>query len=117
MSVVITGEDVLRRHIHPTQIYDDGSVSVAAFKTTDMSLDLCRMRTLEESCAAAPGKGMAEFAAKVASDAQLVVEFDPIKDDPRDPDNPAHCVIKGKVREGPAKKLRNAAALTFRPPA
>jgi hypothetical protein len=114
---VIADDDLLRRHINPDQFHDDGTVSLAAFKTKDMSLDLCRLRDLETSKSARPGKGMCEFATAVPRKSGLTVEYDPIKDHPVDADNDAHCLIRGRINDGPAKRMREAAVIVFRPPA
>ena len=45
----IRDEDNVRRHVNPLYIKTDGSISTAAFKGDDISLDLCRLRTLPES--------------------------------------------------------------------
>ena len=115
MSVEIDDTDDLRRHINPDHFHDDGTVSLAAYKTTNMSLDLGRLRDLEASKNSRPGWGMTEFKASVPRGCGLTVEYTPIKDSPDEPDNDSHCEIPGKIKEGQAKKLRNAHQIVYNP--
>ena len=115
-DVVIVDDDEIRRFINPDYLYDDGRISPSAYVTKDMSLDLCRLRTLEESKAAAkPGWGQTEFRVAVLTSLNHRVVYDPIKDDPELADNPAHCCVPGKLTGSQAKKVRDAARCVYRP--
>ena len=115
-AVVVEDDDELRRHLNPEYRQEDGSYSLAAYKTSNMSLDLCRLRELDVSVASRGGKwGMSQFLAKVPRASGLVVNYDPIKDDPHDADNEAHCLIPGRVNNSQAKKMREAATVVYDP--
>lgn len=115
MTVDIGDSDTLRRHVNPQYLHEDGTVSTGAFKTTDMSLDLCRLRARPESFAAAkPGSWMGEFGTPAVRDSGLEVVHDPIIGEENEPDNPSHCKIPGKTTNSQAKRLRDAS--TFHRP-
>jgi len=105
----IADSDDVRRHISPNYVQDDGTWSSAAFSTSDMSVDLCRLRTLTESMAASPGFQMAELGVAFIRSINLDVVYKPLKDDPNEADNPAHCEIPGRTTKSQARRLRDAA--------
>lgn len=116
MVEAIGDEDVLRRFINPEYFNEDGTLNSQAFQTTDMSVDLCRLRSLLESIAASkPGWGQAEFAAGVAFSLGLSVVHSPAEAEDGSPANPAHCHIPGKTTRSQARRLRDAATCVFRP--
>ncbi|MBL8621135.1 MAG: hypothetical protein JNK64_07515 [Myxococcales bacterium] len=116
MAEAIGNDDLLRRYINPEYFNEDGTISSQAFQTTDMSVDLCRLRSLAESIAASrPGWGQSEFAAGAAFSLGLSVVHSPVDSEDGLPANPAHCHIPGKTTRTQAKRLRDAAKCVFRP--
>jgi len=111
MEEQISDGDELRRHLHPAWLLDDGQISSAAFKDTEMSVDLCRLRSLQESCRARPTWGMAELSVSAVRGLNLDVVYKPVED------NPSHCEVPGKKTHAISKKLRDAARITYKPPA
>jgi hypothetical protein len=95
-------------------LHDDGTVSTSAFQSRDMSLDLCRLRTLPDSIAARPdGWGMSEFVVGFVRGLKppLDVVHKPLVADPIDGDNVAHCEMPGKATNSQAKRIRDASRL------
>lgn len=116
MAEEIRSDDLLRRYINPEYFNDDGTISSQAFQTTDMSVDLCRLRSLAESIAASrPGWGQSEFSAAAVFSLGLSVVHSPVDAKDGLPANPAHCHIPGKTTRTQARRLREVATCVFRP--
>lgn len=115
MPEAIDDADQLRRHIKDEYAHADGTISIGAFKTSDMSLDLCRLRTLADSVASHLGWGMAEMLASDIRGVGLTVLHSPVLNEPPYPDNPSHCHIPGKITGSQAKQLLACASLVSTP--
>lgn len=81
--------------------------SSAAFKGVDISVDIASKSTPERSIKTSAG--LVGFLAKVPISLGYPVLEDPI------PENPAHALIKGKIRRRHAKLLANACQWIIEP--
>jgi hypothetical protein len=81
--------------------------SSAAFKSKDVSVDIASKSTPEQSIKTS--SGLAGFLAKVPITLGYQVFENPI------PENPAHAIIKGKIRRGHARVLTNACQWVIEP--
>lgn len=116
MAEEVLEEDVLRRYVNPLYFNDDGTLNSQAFQTVDMSVDLCRLRTLKESIEASKeGWGQSEFPVKTVLSIGLSVVHSPVEGSEQQAANPAHCHIPGKTTRSQAKRIRDAAVFVFRP--
>jgi hypothetical protein len=100
----IQDDDHLYRRLHPTHIDEQGIVSSAAFNddTGDISVDLARLTTPEESVDRAKGigYGLAELIASFPRQLGLLVTHDP------QPDNDAHTLIQTIPPGNKGRRLR-----------
>lgn len=104
MSVVEDPEQ-LNRRVHPEQVKPDGTVSSAAFKDPEMSVDRAALRRVEETLKAHDGYGAVALIAADARALDQKVHADPTLL------NPAHALVVGKKTGSISKKL--AAASTW----
>jgi uncharacterized Zn-binding protein involved in type VI secretion len=99
----VPDDTALRRGLPKDKLKDDGSISKSAFKDAELSVDVASARTAAETLSAphlAGGKSV-EFTAAEAKDAfpGNEVIFDCI------PENPHHCIVKGKKTDGQCNKF------------
>lgn len=98
---VIDDDDELYRRLAPDFVKRDGSISSAAFKRNgvpdpELSVDLARLTTPEQSLVTRPNFGLGGLLARVPRQIGLNVRHDPVEG------NQAHSVIEGQTtREQP----------------
>lgn len=102
----IDDEDVLYRRLARHQVNPDGTVNSSAFKRgavfdTEMSVDISRLTTPQESVdrAGRAGFRLGSVQAKHPRTLGFDVEADPM------PDNPSHALIKGKNDQATSRSL------------
>lgn len=105
----IADVDALYRRIHPLQV-KDGRPSSAAFKDTELSVDLARLTTLERSFMGYPLHGLASITAGYTRSLEQTVFHDPLQS------NLAHALVKGHKTPGIARKLARSAKWEVLPP-
>jgi len=101
--------DHLYRRIHPLQV-KDGRPTSAAFKDPELSVDLARLTTLQQSLAAYPTYGLASITAGHARSLEQEVFHDPLES------NPAHALVKGTKPPRTARGLARSATWVQLPP-
>jgi hypothetical protein len=112
VQLIFDTDDLYRRfpddHIRP-----DGSLSSAAFQNTsntdDMSVNLAKLTTLEETISGFPDFGVASFLAGLARELDQQVLHDPI------PDNGAHSIVRGKKSKRIKKRLALGSTIILLP--
>lgn len=105
----VSEDDELRRAIHHTQLDDDGEPTSAAFKSINLSLDVASLCSLEETRRRFRLKSVAVLRCRSFRELSYAPLHNPL------PDNPAHAIVPGKIRDSAARKL-SAAVLTLLDP-
>jgi hypothetical protein len=106
-QVAIDNDDALYRRLAPHCIKPGNAISSAAFKTrnqwdTQISVDLARLTTPHQCLAMVanrPGFKLGRFVARVPRSLGFEVRHDP------QPDNPAHCIIRGANDEHKSRAM------------
>jgi len=117
---LILDHDELFRRILDDWIQENGNISSAAFQNTspafqntsnadDMSVNLARLTTLEETVSEYPHCGVASFLAGFARELDQQVLHDPILD------NIAHSTVRGKKTKSIRKKLAKGSTVILSP--
>jgi hypothetical protein len=112
----ILDEDLLYRRVHPTHVKDDGSVSTAAFKDPNLSVDLAALTTAEISLRRAKSGqyGLAKLVVRKVRAVTIpleVIHWPEIQ-------NYSHSLVKGKKTQSAANqlaKIANTAGWEIRP--
>jgi len=99
MRSPIADEEDLYRRVHPDQMKPNGTVTSAAFKDQEMSVDRAKKRTPEDSLARHPKYGLASFKAALARRLNQQVEPD------GDLANPAHALVIGQKTRSIARSF------------
>lgn len=111
--VEILDEDDLYRRVPPLWMKGDGSITSGAFQNTrdtdDMSVDLGRLTTPEETALAMEGCCVVSFKAKSARRNEQDVFHDPEKD------NYAHSTVRGKKTNRIRRELKKASIVILGP--
>ena len=95
----VSESDDLRRAVHLLQIDDNGEPTSAALKSKELSLDVASLCTLEATRKRFPSKAIAILACKAFRELSYFPLHDP------QPDNVAHAIVRGKIRDSAARKL------------
>jgi hypothetical protein len=103
----ISDEDLLYRRVHPNHLKKDGSVSTAAFKDPELSVDLASLTTPTESLRRAKSDhyGLAKLVVRevrAISVPQIVIHWPEIL-------NYSHSLVNGRKPHSAAKQLANIA--------
>lgn len=99
----------LRRAIRP-DYFSDGEISDGAFRSSKpLSMDVASRCSLEESRNRKPTWRLAVLPCKAFTDKGYQPVHAPIKDDPVDPDNPAHAEVRAKITRSHARALAGEA--------
>ncbi|HIJ72185.1 MAG TPA: hypothetical protein HPP87_12620 [Planctomycetes bacterium] len=111
IKILVPKNESLWRRIAESQIVklEIGTYrpSSAAFKGIDISVDIASKSTPERSIKTS--SGLAGFLAKVPITLGYQVIENPI------PENPAHAIIKGKIRRGHARTIAKACQWVIEP--
>lgn len=105
----VADADDLYRRIHPLQV-KDGRPTSAAFKHTELSVDLAQLTTPGQSLSGYASHGLASITARHARSLRQDVFHDPLET------NPAHALVRGKKTPGIAKSLARSATWMLLPP-
>ena len=105
----IADADDLHRRIHPSQV-KDGRPTRAAFTDPELSVDLARLTTLEQSLSGHATHGLASIRAGHARSLGQDVFHDPLDT------NPAHAIVKGKKTPRIGRSLARSAKWEVFPP-
>jgi hypothetical protein len=112
----IADDDALYRRIAPHCFKRDGTISSSAFMTNNVpddqiSVDLARLTTADESLARAPrpGFGLGDLLASEPRRLGFTVRHDPI------PENPAHALIEGQNTKELCRRLAEKLLVLRRP--
>ena len=106
----IADVDDLYRRIHPLQVKEDGSLSSAAFKDAEMSVDVARLTTPQQSLSGYVSHGLVSITAGHARSLRQEVFHAPLET------NPAHALVKGRKTDSIAKNLARSAKWEMLPP-
>ena len=105
----IAGADDLYRRIHPSQV-KEGRPTRAAFTDPELSVDLARLTTSEQSLSGHASHGLASIKAGHARSLGQDVFHDPLET------NPAHALVKGKKTPRIGRSLARSAKWEALPP-
>ena len=105
----IADADDLYRRIHPLQV-KDGRPTSAAFTASELSVDLAKLTTPEQSLSDCASYGLASITAGHARSLGQEVFHDPVES------NPAHALVKGKKTASIARSLARSARWQVFPP-
>lgn len=113
---IVNDDDELYRRLAILHVNDDESINSAAYKVrgkpdNDISVDLARLTTPEDSAnrAQKPGFGIGVLTADIPRALELKVTHTPVED------NPAHSSIKGKNNRAISRKLAEQTKLLKKP--
>jgi len=109
----ILNEDELYRRFPDIWLKGENSISSAAFQNTsntnDMSADLARLTSPDQTVSGYPNHGVASFLADFARKLAQEVFHDPI------PANFAHSTVRGEKTKSIRKKLAKSATIVLLP--
>ena len=112
VQLILDDDEILRR-ILDDWIKENGNISSAAFQNTsntdDMSVNLSRLTTPEETVSEYPSCGVASFLAGFARELDQKVLHDPILD------NIAHSTVRGKKTKSIRKKFAKGSTVILSP--
>jgi hypothetical protein len=115
----LLSEDNFYRAIQGIHNRGDGTISPWAFSksagTDRMSVDWAEKSSPQETFDRwvkwGDDRGVASITAQLCWDNIQTIEFTPVKDDPCEPDNPAHCDVAGSRGDRVRKNLAKGADL------
>ena len=89
----------------------EGRPNSGAFRAPEMSVNWAALSSVDHTIEESPDHGVVVLTAKVCIDEEQVIKYTPVKDDPKLPDNIAHCDVVGLKGKSRGRQLAKKSVL------